>query len=75
MSTTRGPWTFNRLTGQVDCEGGTICAHVGWADNGQAIAALPELLDACWLLTTAQTDGERVAVMVLATAALKKAGY
>ena len=43
MSATPGPWKWDRATGQVDCDGGTIAHRIDWAPNGPLIAAAPDM--------------------------------
>ena len=43
---TEGRWTFDKATGQVDCDGGTVAHNIGWAPNGRLIAAAPDLYGA-----------------------------
>lgn len=53
---TGGRWTFDRETGQVDCDGGTVAHDIGWAPNGRLIAAAPDLAAALAALLAEHRD-------------------
>ena len=56
---TKGPWTYDRSTGQVDVSTGTICNGISWAANGPLIAAAPELLEALTYLVAQAPSSAR----------------